>query len=79
MVQAIKERAVIKPGGILQIQRSDLPEGARVEVIVMIEEPAAERENSRKPLTSFWGAAKGTWGTQDEADAYLEEERNSWD
>lgn len=79
MVQAIKERAVIQPGGILRIQRSDLPEGAEVEVIVMIQE-AARPEEPLPPLKSFWGAGKGVYGsTPEKIDAYLEKERSSWD
>jgi hypothetical protein len=77
MAQAIRQQAVIQPGGVLRIQRSDLPEGALVEVVVTIESPAGEHES---PLTRFRGVARGTYGaTPREADAYLDEERSSWE
>lgn len=79
MVHAIKDRAVVQPGGILQIQRSDLPEGATVEVIVMIES-GDTTQAPLPPLSSFWGIAKGSFGeTAAGVDSYVEQERSSWD
>lgn len=78
MVQPIRERAVIQPGGILHIQRSDLPAGATVEVTVTIAEPA-QREKALPPLTSLIGSCKGTYGSPEEADAYLQQERDLWE
>jgi hypothetical protein len=37
MVQALKEHVIIGPSGRVLIDRSSLPEGARAEVIVMVD------------------------------------------
>lgn len=78
MVQVLKARTTVQPGGLLQIQGNDLPEGATVEVIVLLEEqPSAQPP---PPLASLIGSTKGLFGTTPaDADAYLDGERNSWD
>ena len=53
----------------------DLPAGAVVEVIVLVKEPADEPPS----LTSLLGSTKGLFGSAEEADAYLRQERDSWD
>ena len=75
MVRAIKENVIIRPGGLIEIRRPDLPEGAAAEVIVMIEAP----ESEPPPLTSLFGKAKGVFSTGEEADAFIRAERDAWD
>ncbi len=38
MITGIRERTIVKDGGRVEISSSDLPEGAEVEVIVLVEE-----------------------------------------
>ncbi|MDD5308234.1 MAG: hypothetical protein PHU25_13005 [Deltaproteobacteria bacterium] len=38
MLHAIRERVRIKLGGVIEIRRSDLPEGQEAEVIVMLDD-----------------------------------------
>lgn len=78
MVRAVKQNVVVEPGGILRIQRDDLPEGATVEVIVMIQQPHVDTA-AHTGFSRFWGSARGTFGTKEEIDAYIERERSSWD
>jgi hypothetical protein len=49
----IQRRAIILPGGIIQIEDSQLPEGAEAEVLVTVDEPVEEPEfdPNAKP---FW-------------------------
>jgi len=42
MLQAIRERATVKPGGILELHHPELPAGADVDVIIMVERPTME-------------------------------------
>ncbi len=77
MIRAIKENVIIRPGGVIEIRRPDLPEGAAAEVIVMIEEPAATEPPP--PLTSLFGKAKGVFTSGEEADAFRRAERDAWE
>jgi len=74
MVQAIKENVIIGAGGLIEIRRPDLPEGAAAEVIVMIE----TREPGPPPLTSLLGKARSGYASGEEADAFLRAERDAW-
>ena len=79
MVRAIKEQVTIKPGGLLEIRRSDLPAGVTVEVIVMIGEPGeGESEGRPRDLSSFFGKVKDCFESGEAADAFLRAERDAW-
>lgn len=41
MMQAVKERVTIQPGGHIELDIPDLPAGAEAEVIVMVEQVAS--------------------------------------
>lgn len=75
MVRAIKENVIIGSGGLIEIRRPDLPEGAPAEVIVMVEAP----ESEPPPLTSLLGQAHSGYASGEEADAFLRAERDAWD
>ena len=78
MTHAIKKQVTIKPGGVVEFQHPDLPAGAVVEVIVLVE--LVEKPADEPPsLTSLIGSTKGLFGSAEEADAYLRQERDSWD
>lgn len=78
MIQTVKARTTVKPGGFIEVHSDELPEGATVEVIVLVEEPE-KLEKPRKKLTDFIGAAKGSFANVAEIDAYIRQERDSWD
>lgn len=46
MIQAVKERVTIQPGGRIELERPDLPTGAEAEVIVMVEVPEGDESVS---------------------------------
>ena len=58
MLQAIKAKTTVKPGGFVEVHSSELPEGATVEVIVLLEE-SEETKKPPKKLTDFIGVMKG--------------------
>ncbi len=78
MIQTIKAKTTVKPGGLVEVHSDELPEGATVEVIVLVEAVEEPKKPSRK-LTDFIGAAKGSFSSVAEIDAYIREERDSWD
>jgi hypothetical protein len=75
MVQAIKEEVVVQPGGLIEIRRSDLPVGARAEVIVMID----QQVEGLPPMSSYVGKGKGCFANAAEVDAFLRAERDAWE
>ena len=75
MIQAIRERVTIKPGGTIEIRDPDLPVGVTAEVIVMIEQPQVEPP----PLTCLIGKGTGCFSSIEEVDAFLRAERDAWE
>jgi len=51
MNKAIRQKAVVKPGGVIKIQSSELPVGTEVDVIVIME-TAAKKEQSLRSIIS---------------------------
>lgn len=74
MLQAIRERVTIKPGGLLQVRRPDLPSGVEADVIIMIEQPG----HASECLASFVGKGKGCFKSVEDVDAFIRNERDSW-
>jgi hypothetical protein len=72
---AIKQDATVQPGGVIQIRSDLLPEGARAEVIVLLDAASQHAPT----LSSFLGAAKGGFKSPEEVDAFLKAERDSWE
>ncbi|MGC1310221.1 MAG: hypothetical protein WA885_23575 [Phormidesmis sp.] len=81
MIQTIRAKATVKPGGIIEVHSDELPEGATVEVIVQVK--TADSEVAKpKGLSRFIGATKGIGsfnGSVAEIDEYIRQERDSWD
>lgn len=75
MLNGIRQKAIVQPGGVVELQSIDLPEGAIVEVIVLLE-PEAEQSRT---LVSFIGAARGNFATPEETDRFIRQERDAWD
>ena len=52
MYTVLREKKIVKPGGVLEIRSPALPEGAHVEVIVILE-PSAKRDDLGWPEDFF--------------------------
>ncbi|NEU84472.1 hypothetical protein [Nostoc sp. UIC 10630] len=76
MLNGLRQQAIVKPGGVVEISSPELPAGATVEVIVLLESPS---KHSEKPLTSFIGSAKGSFATPEEVDKFIRQERDAWE
>ena len=76
MLNKLKQKAIVQPGGVVEIRSSELPAGATVEVIVLLESLSDESQTS---LTSFIGTAKGIFATPESADQFIRQERDSWE
>jgi len=76
MLNGLRQKAIVKPGGVVEICSPELPAGATVEVIVLLE---SRLEHSEKALTSFIGSAKGSFATPEEVDKFICQERDAWE
>ena len=85
---AVRTKATVKPGGLIEVRSDELPEGVIVDVIVLLEAPETEtaqmeaakpEETKPKGLVRFIGAAKGSFVSIAEVDEYIRQERDSWD
>ncbi len=72
---AIQQDTTVQPGGIIHIHSDQLPDGARAQVIILLNEPPA----ASRTLSSFLGAGKGSVKSAAEIDAFLSAERDSWE
>ncbi len=80
MISELRTEAIVQSGGLVQIRSDELPEGATVKVILIMKIPQPE-EARTKNLVNFIGATRGKgsfFGVED-IDAYIREERDSWD
>ncbi|WP_409878151.1 hypothetical protein [Dendronalium sp. ChiSLP03b] len=60
----------------MKICSPELPTGATVEVIILLE---SLPQQSEKSLTSFIGSAKGSFTTPEEVDKFIRQERDVWE
>lgn len=79
MLNGIKQQTIVKPGGVIELVSSELPEGAIVEVIVLLQDSSELVKEPARSLTSFIGAAPGSFATPEEADQFIRQERDEWD
>ena len=78
-MNAIKQQTIVKPGGVIELTSPELPEGAIVEVIVLIQDSNELAKETARSLTSLIGSASGSFATPEEADQFIHQERNAWD
>lgn len=50
MISEVRTQATVQPGGIVAVRSDDLPEGATVEVVILVETP---EPTQRTPLEVF--------------------------
>ncbi len=77
MNAALRLETTVLPGHRLEVSSPELPEGARVEVIIVLPAPPPQR---RSMLEFLGNLPPGPllFQTPEEANRYLQEERDSW-
>ncbi len=58
----------------MDLPHTGLPEGCVAEVIVLLEEPPPVKHS----LMTFWGTAKGTYKSVEDATSFIRELRDEW-
>jgi len=74
MNQALRQKAVVKPGGIIEVSSSELLPGTTVDVIVIVE----SLPQKTRTMRSMIATGKGCFATYKEADEFISRERDSW-
>jgi hypothetical protein len=77
MLNAIKQETTVLPNGVVPFRSPELKAGSRVEVIVILKEepPLPQKKN----MLSFMGKGKGAFTTPEEANAFIRQERDTWE
>ncbi len=79
MQSALRVETTILPGHRLEISDPELPEGAKVEVIVVLPEKPQPRRMSMLEFLATLPPGPLLFKTPEEANRYLQEERGSWE
>ncbi len=74
MSQAIRQKVVVKSGGVINILSSELPVGTEVDVIIIVETTT----KSKQSLRTIIGSGKGSFAMPQEADDFISRERDAW-
>jgi hypothetical protein len=79
MQTALRLETTVLPGHRLEISAPELPEGARVEVIVVLPAEPPRQHQSMLDLLATLPPGPLLFKTPEEVNRYLQEERDSWE
>ena len=80
MIQsALRLETTVLPGHRLEISDPELPEGAKVEVIVVLPEKPQPRRMSMLEFLATLPPGPLLFKTPEEANRYIHEERDAWE
>lgn len=74
MVTVFKQALIVQTDGVIEIHSQNLRKGAEIEIIIHLKEPQPKRT-----LSSFIGSGRGCYATAAQAEAFLQQERESWE
>jgi hypothetical protein len=74
---ALQVMTTVLPGHRIEIEVPELPVGARATVLILLEEPQPPKRRLQEVLGDYPGGR--LFKSAEEVDAYLREERDSWD
>ena len=78
MLRELHLRAEVLPGGRIEVADADLPVGQTVEIVVRHESETKPQGRSIMDILNS-GPERRLFQTAEEVDAYLAEEKASWD
>jgi len=79
MQTTLRVQTTVLPGHRLEVTAPELPEGAKVEVIVVLPENAQPRFHSALEFLESLPAGPRAFKSWDEYERHLQEERDSWE
>ena len=77
MTDIIRKSVVVGKGGLIEITAPELKVGSSAEVIVLAGEPAPAKK--KHGLRRIIGTGKGALASPEEADAFINGVRSSWE
>ncbi|MBI1387576.1 MAG: hypothetical protein GC154_03920 [bacterium] len=77
MTHTFKETVTIKSGGLIEIRRPDLPEGAIADVELTVHLSDSSEKFPR--FSDFFGQIKNCFVSGDEMELFFRAERDSWE
>ena len=75
MTRIVKQHAVVRPGGVIEIHSPDLPAGAEADVTVRLH---TARPVNGRTMSQYIGRGTGLYKTATEVDSYIRELREEW-
>jgi hypothetical protein len=72
MIDAIRQQATVQLGGVVEVHSADLPVGAEVEVIVLV-----DSSKKKRSLRSMMGTAQKSFANVEEVDALIRHGRDA--
>ena len=79
MQSALRMETIVLPGNRVEFSAPELPEGATVEVIVVLPQPAVPQRRSMLEFLATLPPGPLLFETPADVDRYLQEERDAWD
>lgn len=79
MQTALRMETTVLPGNRVEISAPELPEGAKVEVIIVLPDKAELRFGSALEFLESLPTGPRAFKTWEEYEQHLREERNSWE
>ena len=74
MTKVLRQRTTVQSGGVIALQSNELPAGATVDVIVLVEEAPVKPIS----LSKLIGTARGCYNNPEEIVEYIRQEREQW-
>lgn len=75
MVRIIHQNVIVQPGGVIEIRRADLPDGANARVTVSVDAP----DTLPPTMTSLMGSCPPAYESAGEVDAHIQALRDEMD
>ena len=75
MLHAIRQHVTVQPDGLIQIHVPEFKAGTIAEVIIL----ESSEHVGKSAIASFIGKGQGCFATAQEADAFIRNERLSWE
>ena len=77
MQAAVRSKAVVQPGGRIEVTNDELPVGKEVDVIVLVESESSGKRSALEILEGLPG--QRLFKSAAEVDEYIRAERDSWE
>lgn len=74
MLPMLKQKVTVQPGGVVQVQSSELVPGSTADVIIIPDSVALPAVK----LASVIGSAAGGFVSPADVDAFIRQERDAW-